>query len=155
MVFVPFLVQAEKGTRCGAQGANSATAPATVGGERTRSDPLGATLGRIGRATTRKSGDLPSKRITNPGGVSWRRQHGSDGFRRWTIWFLPTPGMSEVDVSSLSNVPNTDQAKIWSSTEAIAVTRSRPCLTEVSALGLIAGALGLSAILWIAILAVL
>ena len=155
MVFVSSVTQAEKGTRCGAKGANSATAPATVGGERPRSDPLGTTLGRIGRATTRKSGDLPSKRITNPGGVSWRRQHGSDGFRQWTIWFLPTTGMSEVDVSSLSNVPNTEQASVWSSAEAVAVSRSKPCLTEVSALGLIAGALGLSAILWIAILAVL
>lgn len=58
-------------------------------------------------------------------------------------------------MSSLPNVPNTDQTAMWSSAEAVAVSRRKPCLTEVSALGLIAGALGLSAILWIAILAVL
>ena len=145
----------EKGTRCGAYGANSATAPATVGGERPRIYPLGEGLARTEGASTRKSGDLPSERITNPGGVSWRRQHVSDARRRQTIWFRTTPEISEVDVSSLSNVPNSEQPSMWSKAEAIAVSRSKPCLTEVSALGLIAGALGLSAILWIAILAVL
>lgn len=58
-------------------------------------------------------------------------------------------------MSTLSNVPKAEQTSVWSSAEAVAVSRSKPCLTEVSALGLITGALGLSAILWVAILAVL
>lgn len=58
-------------------------------------------------------------------------------------------------MSTLSNVPKTEQASVWSSADAVSEARRKPCLTEVSALGLIAGALGLSALLWIAILAVL
>lgn len=58
-------------------------------------------------------------------------------------------------MSSLPNVPNSEQATMWSKAEAIAVSRRKPCLTERSVVGLITGALGISALLWVAIIAVL
>ena len=47
---------------------NAATAPATVSGEQCRIT-TGQTAGKVGKAETRKSGDLPSEPKPNSGGV--------------------------------------------------------------------------------------
>lgn len=63
----------EKGIRCGLPvGAKSVTAPATVSGER-RQTPTGLfRAGKDGKASTRKSGDLPSNVQPTRGGASWK-----------------------------------------------------------------------------------
>jgi|GEM_PF-2724840 len=58
-------------------------------------------------------------------------------------------------MNSLSNASNTDQTTLWSDTQVKADARRLPCLTELSTLGLVGGALALSSLLWVAIITVL
>ncbi|MFY0596007.1 MAG: hypothetical protein JXQ85_06230 [Cognatishimia sp.] len=58
-------------------------------------------------------------------------------------------------MNSLSNASNTEQTSMWSDTQVRVDARRLPCLTELSTLGLVGGALALSSLLWIAIISVL
>lgn len=58
-------------------------------------------------------------------------------------------------MSSAPDVVRADQSALWSSNDEITVGRQTPCLTEMSAVGLISGAVGLSALLWLAIFVVI
>ena len=58
-------------------------------------------------------------------------------------------------MNSMSNISNTEQTPVWADQISVAATRKTPCLTELSTLGLIGGALVLSTVLWAAIFAIL
>ena len=58
-------------------------------------------------------------------------------------------------MSSAPDVVSADQSALWQSDDEIIVGRQTPCLTEMSAAGLISGAVGLSTLLWLAIFVVI
>ncbi|WP_193221993.1 hypothetical protein [Amylibacter sp. SFDW26] len=58
-------------------------------------------------------------------------------------------------MNSMSNISEAGQAPVWTKQSSVVAERKPPCLTELSALGLIGGALVLSAVLWTAIFAVI
>jgi len=58
-------------------------------------------------------------------------------------------------MNSLSHISNAEQTYVWPDDDAIAAARKTPCLTELSALGLIGGAILFSTVLWTAIFAVI
>lgn len=59
-------------------------------------------------------------------------------------------------MSMSSQISDADQSgSVWSAENSVEVERKFPCLTEMSALGLIGGAAMLSVVLWLAIYAVL
>ncbi len=58
-------------------------------------------------------------------------------------------------MNSMSNISKAEQTPVWSEQSSVVSQRNTPCLTELSAMGLIGGAFAFSAILWIAIFAVL
>ncbi|SLN73732.1 hypothetical protein ROA7450_04168 [Roseovarius albus] len=58
-------------------------------------------------------------------------------------------------MSSAPDVVRADRSALWQSDDEITVARQTPCLTEMSAVGLIGGAAGLSALLWLAIFVVI
>lgn len=64
------------GTRCGPNYLKGQfrDCPRNCRRRATPKDPLGQRPGRIGRASTRKSGDLPLLILTNPGGVPRRER---------------------------------------------------------------------------------